>query len=184
MFSHLKSEHSKAKNSIRSIVLSAMLLTILVVQEQLLSGLPNIQITAILILIYAEFLKDREIYPMIVAYVILDNLIVGSLSIMYTPPMLIAWLLLVFVTKLLKDKPIYVKFIMIVLFGFVYGWVYLPFTAIVQKFNLTQIITYLKYDLVFEALMAASNAAGFLILYEPLTRLFKMYYRQSDEMIF
>jgi hypothetical protein len=73
---------------------------------------------------------------------------------------------------------------MIVLFGFVYGWVYLPFTAIVQKFNLTQIITYLKYDLVFEALMAASNAAGFLILYEPLTRLFKMYYRQSDEMIF
>ncbi len=177
-------KRSKTKNSVRSIALVAMLLAILVIQEQLLIFLPNVQLTVILIIVYAQFLSDKELYPLVIGYVLLDNLLMGSLNLLYTPAMFFSWLLLAFVSKRIKNKPDYAKFILAVVFAFVYGWSFIPATALLQNFTRWgQIFTYLKFDLPFEITMAVNNIITFLALYIPLTTLFKQLYRETEELI-
>ena len=183
MFSHLKLDRSKTKNSIRSIALVAMLLAILIIQEEFLIFIPNVQLTVILIIVYAQFLDDKELYPLVIAYVIIDSMIMGGLSFMYTPSMMLSWSLLAFVSKKVKSSPDYVKLIIAVLFGFVYGWSFLPATAILQKFSrLEKFFTYIKFDLIFEVTMAISGLATYLVFYNPLMHLFRQLYNQTDKL--
>ena len=154
----MKSEVSRnPKTSVRSIAITAMLLAVLIAQEYLLIGIPNVQLTATLIMIYAFFLKNEELYPMVIGYVVLDNVLtpMGGFNPIYLMPMLIAWLLLAYVSKALKHKPTHLKFIWIVGFGFIYGWIFLPFRAIEMSFTISQMFRYLWFDLTFEAIMAA-----------------------------
>lgn len=97
----------KARQNIRSITLQAMLLAVLVVQEYILSGIPQVQLTIILILVYAQFLPYKKLIPLIMAYVLLDNLLMGSISLLYTPTMLIIWpLYAAFARSLMKNQTI------------------------------------------------------------------------------
>ena len=103
----MKSEVSRnPKTSVRSIAITAMLLAVLIAQEYLLIGIPNVQLTATLIMIYAFFLKNEELYPMVIGYVVLDNVLtpMGGFNPIYLMPMLIAWLLLAYVSKALKHN--------------------------------------------------------------------------------
>lgn len=181
---HLQLDRSKTKNSVRSIALTSMLLAILIIQEELLVFIPNVQLTVILIIVYAQFLSDKELYPLVLAYVILDSLLMGSLSLLYTPAMLFSWTLLALVSKRLKHKPDYVKLIIAICFAFVYGWSFIPFTAIVQNFSTwNQVFRYFYFDLPFEAIMAVNSLITYLIFYLPLTKLFKKLYKQVDNTI-
>lgn len=185
MYIRLKLDRSKTKNSIRSIALTAMLLAILIIQEELLIFIPNVQLTVILIIVYAQFLSNKELYPLVVAYVILDNLLMGSLNLLYTPAMFFSWTLLALVSKSLKNKPDYVKLIIAICFAFVYGWSFIPFTAIVQNFSTwNQVIKYLYFDLPFEIIMAVNSLLTYLVFYVPLTKLFNKLYNRADDLIY
>ncbi|XMB72331.1 hypothetical protein RJI07_00140 [Mycoplasmatota bacterium WC30] len=154
-----------------------MLLAILVIQEEILSFIPQVQLTVILIIVYARFLSGKELYPLIIGYVILDNIIMGSFNLMYTPAMFFSWLLLAFVAQKVRNKSDYVVFMVAVIFPFIYGWSFIPATAILQHFSWSQVIAYLKIDLAAEALMAANSVATYLFFYKPLNELFiKLYH--------
>lgn len=157
-----------------------MLLAILVIQEEILSFLPQVQLTVILIIVYARFLSSKELYPLVFAYVILDNLIMGSFNFLYTPAMIFSWLLLALVARAIRNKPDYVAFLVAVIFPFPYGWSFLPATAILQNFTLAQTITYLKIDLGAEALMAVASVVTYLAFYQPLKELFHRLYHLNN----
>jgi len=143
-----------------------MLLAILFVQEQLLVLIPQFQFTVVLIMVYAAIFPYRILIPMIAGYVLLDNIYMGSLNYLYFIPMLFAWLLLAFVARKLRNSPFYVQTIIAVVFGFVYGWVYIPARMIEQGVGIFWL--YLKMDLPFEIMMAASNLVTVLLVYQPL----------------
>lgn len=154
-----------------------MLLAILVIQEEILSFIPQVQLTVILIIVYARFLSSKELYPLVIAYVLLDNLIMGSFNILYTPAMLFSWSVLAVVARSIRNKPDYIAFIVAVIFPFPYGWSFIPATAIQLKFTMEQTITYFKIDLGAEALMAVSSIITYLGFFQPLKQLFnRLYY--------
>ena len=151
---------------IRSITLAGMLLAILFVQEQLLVLVPQFQFTVVLIIVYAAIFPYKILIPLVGAYVLLDNIYMGTLNLLYFVPMLLAWLLLAIVARAIRNRPFYVQVIMAILFGFVYGWAYLPARMIEQGVGIFWL--YLKMDLPFEIMMAASNLITMLLIYQPL----------------
>ncbi len=164
---------SKKTRSIRSIALAAILLALLVVQEELLVALPNIQLTVALIILYAYFMPYRILIPLITGYVILDSLYMGSLNFIYFPAMLLAWLFLGCLARLLRNKPVYVLVILGGLFGFVYGWFFIPARMIEQGISIFW--PYLMADLPFEILMAANNVWTVILVYVPVKYAIKLY---------
>ena len=159
-----------------------MLLAVLVSQEYVMSFIPQVSLTVVLIILYAKYLSYKELIPLIVAYVFIDNLLMGSLNLVYTIPMLISWPLLAIVARAIRNKPIYLSFIWGIVFSFMYGWIFIPFNMIMMS-NF-RVWAYLVADLPFEIAMAASSAATIWFFYEPIDALFKTYYNKTNELIY
>ncbi len=159
-----------------------MLLALLVAQEELLAFIPQVQMTVILIIVFARYLTYKELIPLILAYVLLDNMIMGSLNLLYSLPMFLSWPLLGNVARALRNKPDYMLFIWGILFAFIYSWMFIPVSMIVQvNFDVWR---YFIIDLPWEIALAFNSAATFLLLYKPLTSLFETYYKRTEELIF
>lgn len=159
-----------------------MLLALLVAQEQLLVFIPQVQLTVILIVVFARYLTYKELIPLVLAYVLLDNMVMGSLNLLYSLPMFISWPILAIVARALRNKPDYVLFIWSIVFAFVYSWMFIPVNMIVQaNFDPWR---YLVIDFPWEIALAANSAATFLLLHRPLISLFSTYYEKTDELIF
>ena len=73
----------------KDLVLISLLSSILILQEQLLSFIPNVQLTFFLIVLYSKKLGIVKSSLIILIYVIIDNLLSGSLSLLFMPFMLI-----------------------------------------------------------------------------------------------
>lgn len=157
-----------------------MLLAVLVIQEELLVAIPQVQLTVVLIVVYARFLPYKKLMPIILGYVIIDNLVMGSFSPLYTPAMFFSWMLLAVVGRAIRNKPDYVAFIWVVLFGFIYGWSFIPANMIMQDYF--DFWLYLKIDLPWEIAMAANGVITFLSFYYLLSELFrKLFKYQNNE---
>ncbi len=166
------------KRNLRNIVFTAMLLTVLVVQEQLLVLLPNIQLTTVLLMVYAAILPGSLLGVLVVSYVFLDNLLMGSFNLLYTLPMLFAWLFFVFVARLIRNKSMFVILLFALVFGFVYGWFYIPSMMIERGISIFW--PYLLSDLPFEIVLALNNYFTVLLLYPILTGLLRPLMSESN----
>ncbi|MFA5037851.1 MAG: hypothetical protein WC479_11835 [Candidatus Izemoplasmatales bacterium] len=162
---HINTPHM----TIRSITVSAMLLAVLIAQEYAFMALPNVQLTVVLIMVYAAVLPWATLLPLIAIYVLIDNLIMGSLSIMYFWPMLAAWMFLAVISKLLMQKDLWVQVGFASLFGFVYGWFFCVVYVIL--FGWATLVPYLISDLPFEIIMAVNNFVTVLVIYFPIRKL-------------
>lgn len=165
--------------TIRSITLAAMLLAILVAQEELLILIPNVSFTPLLIMVYAAVLPLSISSTIVAGYVLLDNIIMGSLIPVYFVPMLLSWLLLNLVAYLIKKKPLYVQVIVGLVFAVVYGWSFVPGNMIVQSHF--QLWPYILADLPAEGIMALSNVVTIVFLYMPLVRLLQQFFNNNHE---
>ena len=94
----------KQKMLIKDIAIIGILTSILFVQEQLLSILPNIQLTVFLLFVYAKSLKLSHSLIIIFIHVILDNLLMGSFNFVYLPFMMIGWMAIPLLLKTLFKK--------------------------------------------------------------------------------
>lgn len=157
---------------LKRMIMLAMAVTILFVQEQLLMFLPNIQFTTLLVILFVTVFTFKESLVMIGVYVFLDNLFLGGLNPVYTPAMLIAWSLIPVLWHTVLRKTTHVRTLAFfgLVFGFLYGWVFIPFTMI--QVGIHDIRPYLLADLPFELMMAGSNFVTILWLFEPLRAVF------------
>ncbi|MFK5884247.1 MAG: hypothetical protein QM489_07930 [Candidatus Izemoplasma sp.] len=136
--------------------------------EQVLMFLPNVQLTTLLIFIFVSFFTFKESVLMISIYVLIDNLYLGGFNVFYMMPMFIAWNLIpvAYHTVLRKTKSEYILAFFAFGFGFVYGWIFIPFVVIQTGMN--NFIPYLIADIPFEIIMAFTNFATIFWLYKPL----------------
>lgn len=165
---HIQSDKSR-KQSIRTITFSAMLLAVLVVQEQLLTLLPNIQLTVVLIMVYGAILPYTYLTTVIVGYVFLDSMIMGSFHLLYLIPMLIGWLSLAYVSRMIRHRKIGLIIFVAMFYGFYYGWLFIPFRLL--DIGINRFWEYLKSDLIFEFFMVVNNVLTVGLLYLPIKRL-------------
>lgn len=136
--------------------------------EQVLMFLPNVQLTTLLIFIFVSFFTFKESVLMISIYVLIDNLYLGGFNVFYMMPMFIAWNLIpvAYHTVLRQTKNEYVLAFFAFGFGFIYGWIFIPFVLIQTGMN--NFIPYLIADIPFEVIMAFANFATIFWLYKPL----------------
>ncbi|MFA5289792.1 MAG: hypothetical protein WC351_01955 [Candidatus Izemoplasmatales bacterium] len=158
--------------SIRQLMLTSMLLAVLVVQELALSSIPNVQLTFVLLLVYAAVLPGYQLGILVLAYVFLDNLIFGSLNFFIVVPMLIAWTLYVFLGRLLRNRSIIVILVFVTIFSFFYGWIFIPF-AYFQFYQGVPgaIKALIVADIPFDLILAVNGYFTTLALYRPLVGL-------------
>ena len=155
---------------LRDLILIALSTSILVVQELVLSFLPNIQLTTLLLLVYTKIYGLKKSIVIVFIYVLIDNLLFGSIMMMHIViPMLLAWLVIVssfsLLLKMTRHQIVYIVFAY--LCGHVYGLMFVPFQAFILNIDP---IAYMLVDIPWEIVMGISNALAVLWLFDPLTR--------------
>ena len=143
-------------------------IAILFTQEQLLMFLPNIQLTVLLIILFTSVYTFKESIIMVTAYVLLDSLFMGGFNVFYMVPMLLAWYLipLSYHTLLRKTKSELKLALFALIFGFIYGWMFIPFNMI--QTGIPNFVPYLIADIPFELIMATTGFLTVLWIYQPL----------------
>ncbi|MCF0107171.1 MAG: hypothetical protein HUJ53_10435 [Holdemanella sp.] len=158
----------------KSIVTIAILSVILFIQEEMLTFLPNIQLTVFLLVLYSKKLGFKKTTCIVLIHVLLDNLVLGSFNIIYTPFMFIGWELIPLgINTIFKkvEKTLHLA-LLGVLFSFTYSFVYMIPACLILKMDL---FIYWSADILFEIVLAASSFLSILWLYEPCAKLFDRY---------
>jgi len=152
----------------KKMLMISLSIAILFTQEQLLMFLPNIQLTVLLIILFTSVYTFKESIIMITAYVLLDSLFMGGFNVFYMVPMLLAWYLipLSYHTLLRKTKSELKLALFALIFGFIYGWMFIPFNMI--QTGIPNFVPYLIADIPFELIMATTGFLTVLWIYQPL----------------
>lgn len=155
----------------KHLVLLALLAAIIFVQEEILTFLPNIQLTVFLLVLYSKKLGMKDTLIIVVIHTLLDNLVMGSLNPMVITTMLVGWglvpILLNTVFKKLDDN-LSLAFCGI-LFALIYSWLFVAISTTAFQMNFW---TYIKADIIFEIALAASSFLSILWLYNPCSHVF------------
>ncbi len=158
--------------TIKDVTLIAICAAILFVQQLVLSFLPNIQFTTLLVILFTKVLGFKKTTLIIVIHVMVINILspYGPLMPIYIPSMFIGWMLIpIGLTTIFKKlNSAYALAIFGFFFGFVYGWLYIPVAVLVLG---TPFEAYFMMDLPFELIMALSNFLTVLWLYDPLSKM-------------
>ena len=154
----------KYRVSIKDITTIACLSTLLFAQEQLLSILPNVQLTIFLILLFSKKIGFKKTTIIILIHVILDNLLSGYFNPLFVISMFIAYLWTPLLNSFIFKKinnPILLALISVIC-SFLYCWTFiLPYSLL---FNIKPSV-YLIGDIIFELLLALSSFISTLMLY-------------------
>lgn len=152
----------------KKMMMISLSIAILFTQEQLLVFLPNIQLTVLLLVVFVSVFSFKESMILITGYVLLDSLYMGGLNPFYLIPMMIAWYLIpISYHTIMRKTKNEVKLSLFAFgFGFVYGWVFIPFRMI--QTGIDELWPYLIMDLPFEMIMATTGLLTVLWIYKPL----------------
>ena len=167
----------KRSKIIKDIVLTSILVAILFVQEQILSFLPNIQLTILLIVLFTKTVGFKKTAVIVIIHTLLDSIFMGSFSIMYFIPMLLGWLTIPVLLKTVFKKvesPIYLSLI-----GGLCALIYTLYFAIANTIiSKSNILMYLIADIPFTIILIVSSIVSIIWLYQPLYKLMNKYNNQ------
>ena len=174
----------KTKFRIFDIAILAACISILFVQEQILTFLPNIQLTILLLVLYSKKLGCLKTIIITCVHTFLDCLVMGSLNIYYFPFMLLGWIIIPIVISIFFKKcesPI-VLAVMGIVFSLLYSWIFIiPNILIPNGFvNTTVIVNYLIADITFEVMLSISSFISILWLYTPCSKVFNKVLQQTN----
>ncbi|MBE6130458.1 MAG: hypothetical protein E7183_01945 [Erysipelotrichaceae bacterium] len=162
--------------SIKDIVIIAACISIVFVQEQLLSFLPNIQLTILLLILYSKKLGLIKTIIIVIIHSFLDCLVTGSLNLYYFPFMLMGWLLIPVIINLFfrKTESVITLSIMGIVFALLYSWAYIIPNVLIPNESISNVglINYLAADITFEIILASSSFLSILWLYNPCSKVF------------
>ena len=155
---------------IKDITVIAFFAGILFIQEQLLSFIPNVQLTVFLIVLYSKVFKLWQTLIIVLIHTLLDNIFMSSFSIYYFPFMLLGWSFIPIIINLFfrkNDNPITLA---IVGMGcsFIYCWLFMIPQLLLTEVN---IVAYFMADIFFEVILAITSFLTILWLYNPCARL-------------
>lgn len=155
----------------KDITLIALMTTIIFVQEQLLSFIPNFQLTIFLIVLFSKKLGLVRTLIICFIHTLLDNFIMGSFNIIYIPFMFIGWAIIPITLNTIFKKiesNIVLAFLGI-LFSFIYSWLFIIPNIFILN---VKFFDYFTVDILWEVLLATSSFITILLLYEPCSKIF------------
>ncbi len=166
--------------TLKRMIFVAMAATILFVQEQLLTILPNVQLTVLLLVLFSSVLTFRETMTVIFVHVILDSLFMGAFYPFYMAPMFIGWSLIpiAYHTVLRRTTNDFKLAVFGLVHAFLYGWTFIPFVMI--QTGIYNFWPYLIADLPFEIIMGVSSFITILWLFKPLHKMLSRELNKSD----
>lgn len=163
---------SEKHQAVKDAALIAVLASILFVQQLALSFIPNVQFTTLLLILYTRVIGFKRTALVVIIHVMIINILspFGPVLPLQIPAMLIGWLLIPILLSTVFKKMNSVLSLAIfgLVFGFIYGWLFIPVSVFVLN---VPFITYFLADVVFEIIMATSNFLIIFWLYEPLEKL-------------
>lgn len=157
-----------SKMSVRRLALIAVLITILFVQEELLSIIPNVQLTFLLLVVYSSVLPLSNSLLIVLVHVLLDNLFMQSFNVQTMVPMLLGYLPTIFLSYLFKNKNEYILASVGVVGSILYA---LSFALLNVYFFDTKLIPYIIADIPFTIILCMSSALSILFLYKPIKKI-------------
>ncbi len=165
--------------NLRNLMIASVFAVLIAIQEFILSGLPNISLTFLLVVILTRLVSFEYCILSIISYVLIDNLLMGSLVINYIVPMLVSYTLLIFIIKLLFSKSD--NEILLGLLGFIFGIIYTLIFAVTDSFMLDiDIKSYLIAGSMFTLILSINNLITVVWLYKPLTNRLQQYISEED----
>jgi hypothetical protein len=159
--------------SVKRLLMVALAVPIIIIQEELLLMVPNFQFTVLLIILFSSIFTLRESILLILVYVLIDSMYMGALNPLYMIPMILGWSLIPFsIHTYLKGTKSEIKLALFAFgFGFVYGWMFIPFKMLEQ--GITTVWPYFVADLPFEIIMAVTGFMTVILLFKPLYKVLK-----------
>ena len=158
--------------TLKEMIILSMCAAVLFVQQLALSFIPNIQLSVLLVVLYTRVFGFRKTSAIVIIHVLVSNILspFGPVMPVYIPAMVIAWMLVpILLTTVFRHVRSALGLAIFGLFyGFVYGWVYIPFAVFLTG---APFAAYTLMDIPFEILMAISNFTTILWLYDPLHRM-------------
>lgn len=170
----MKLKNKKNVINAKDITLIALMTTILFVQEQALTFIPNVQLTVFFLILYSKKFGLYKTSIICLIHVLLDNFVMGSFNLIYMPFMFLGWIIIpISLNTIFKraNSNIILAFLG-VLFSLIYSWVYIIPNCIIMQVDL---LTYLMADLIWEILLVTSSFLTILLLYEPCSKIFDKY---------
>jgi len=150
--------------------MTAYFLTIIFVMELSLSFLPNIQVTTLLMIVFATNYKLKYVVTLTFGYVFLNGMAYGFS--LYLVSMLVGWLVLNVTINLLHTRNLHVLTLSSLLFGLFYGMFFVPINVLLTGVDFW---AYIMADIPFALLFAASNILTVLYLYKPIDKIVRKY---------
>lgn len=154
-----------------------MLTAILTVQEELLTVIPNVQFTFLLVICYGATIGLLDGTLVVLVHVIIDNLIMNSFTPFVIIPMFIGLEITLLLGYLTKNKKEYIVSIFGAISGFIYCMLF--FGSTVLFYNMEP-IPYLINDIPFEAVLITCNVITILFLYKPIVYVINNNYPKQD----
>ncbi|MBR6072674.1 MAG: hypothetical protein IKP77_07595 [Acholeplasmatales bacterium] len=158
-----------------------MLTAILTVQEELLTFIPNVQLSFLLIFAYGATVGILDGTLIVLVHVIIDNLIMNSFTPYVMIPMLIGWEIALILGYLTRNRKEYIVSIFGALAGFIYCMLFWGSTVLFYKIDP---YAYLISDIPFEVVLIVCNIITILFLYKPIVKIINMYYPKRSNDIY
>lgn len=157
------------KLSAREIVILGLMTALLLVAQVGLSFLPNIELVSLLIIVYTMVFR-KKVFLIIYTFVLLEGLIYGFGTWWFT--YLYVWTVLALLAWCFREMESTLGWaILNAAFGLMFG----ALTALTNLFisGIGGMISYWVAGIPFDLLHCAGNFATALVLFKPLTALFK-----------
>ena len=170
---------SKKNNdiTIRELAILAFMTVLLFIQEELLTFIPNFQLTFLLIAVYTNVFGIKRTSLIVLAHVLLDNILMGSVLPYIMIPMLIGYYIYMGLIYLFRNRSI----IFIVLIGIISSLIYCYLFLITNVILLNvDILTYFIMDIPFEVMLASCSAFTLFYLYKPLSNKLNNLFKEKD----
>ena len=154
--------------TIKRIAILVALTTILFVQEELLTPLPNVQLTFLLVFVYGATVGLVDGSIVLLIHVILDNLYMSSFNLIWMIPQFIGLFIALLFGRLLKKRNEFIVSIFGAISALIYCWLYVLETVLITD---TKFMDYLIADIPFQVILVASTVISILFLYKPLKKI-------------
>lgn len=158
----------KKNKDIKKIVLCAMYTAVLFLQELILSVIPNVQFTFLLVMIFGAVLGMKWGSFVVVVHTIADNILWGSLTVHTFIPMLIGLEFTLLLGCISKYKKPWIVVMNGIFASISYCLIFIPFQVFVLNVDF---LVYLLSDIPFEIILIVSTIITLIWFYYPLKKL-------------
>lgn len=163
-------KNNNQQMSIKQITIIASMATILFVQEQLLTFIPNVQLTFLLISLYTVVFGFKKTSLIIFIHILLDNIVMGSFNPIVMLPMYIGYELCSLLVHSVRKKNTVIITIMASIGSIIYCLAFMIANAFFLNID---ILAYYVADIPFEIILVISTILSVMYLFRPLEKILR-----------